>query len=412
MIPALRDPDKQMQFDYQARNNSGQIQKGIIEASSEEGALTILQKYGLYVTYLKAAKPAPIYAKEIKLFKKISDKDVVIFSRQLAIMFKSQVPIVESLSAIAKQCDKQEFREKINKMSEEVAAGTTLSSAFSMFPRLFSPFFISMVKSGEASGKLSEALNFLADHLEKEYNFKGKIKGAMVYPALVVIVFIAVFILMIFWILPPLMEILKETGQELPFTTKIIIAISDFFKKYWAAVVVAIPLLIFFLTNYLKTKQGREFFDRKSLDFPLIGPLLKKIYLARFAENLSTLISGGIHIANALEISSEVVGNVVYKEIILETRDEVRKGATISSVLEGYPKEISSLFVQMAVVGEKTGQIENSLMNIVNFYQKEADRSIDSLIALLEPAMLIVMGVGVAFLLASILIPMYSIGNF
>lgn len=401
-----------MKFDYQARNKDGQIQKGIIEASSEEAALTILQKYGLFVTNLQEEKVAPAYAKNISFFNKISEKDVVVFARQLSIMFRSQVPIVESLTAIAKQTDKQELKENIYKMSEEVAAGTTLSATFSMFPKLFSSFFISMVKSGEASGKLSEALNFLADHLEKEYNFKGKIKGAMVYPILVLIVFIAVLLMMIFWILPPLMEILEETSQELPFTTKAIMAFSNFFQDYWAPIFIAFAAIFFGASSYLRTKQGKEFYDRYIIKMPIIGELMKKIYLARFAENLSTLVAGGIPIASALEISAEVVGNNVYKEIIQETKDEVRKGAKISSVLESYPKEVSTLFVQMVVVGERTGQLEGALGNIVNFYQKEADRSIDSMVALIEPMMLVVMGIGVAFLLSSILIPMYSIGNF
>jgi type IV pilus assembly protein PilC len=401
-----------MKFDYQARNNDGQVQKGIIEASSEEGALTILQKYGFYVTYLKETKAAPIYSKSIKIGGKVSDKDIVMFSRQLSIMFKSQVPIVEALNAISRQADKPELKEKIDKMSEEVAGGTTLSNAFSLYPRLFSPFFISMIKSGEASGKLSEALDFLANHLEKDYIFKSKLKGAMIYPILVSIVFIGVVVMMVFWILPPLMSILKESNQELPITTKMIVAFSDFFRKYWAAIAGFFAFIIFFLSRYIKTKQGKEFFDKNTIKMPVVGPLLKKIYLARFAENISTLISGGIHIATALEISADVVGNQVYRDIIMRTRDEVRKGATMSSVLAAYPKEISSLFVSMTVVGEKTGQIEFALSNIVSFYQKEADRSIDNLIGLLEPIMLIVMGVGVAILLSSILIPMYQIGNF
>jgi type IV pilus assembly protein PilC len=401
-----------MQFNYQARNKEGQIQKGIIDASSEEAALTILQKYGLYVTFLERARPAPVYAKSIKISKGASDKDIVVFARQMAIMFKSQVPIVEALSSIAKQIEKPEFRENIIKMSEEVESGTTLSNAFSLFPKLFTPFFINMIKSGEASGKLSEALNYLADHLEQEYNLRGKIKGAMVYPILVSVIFIGVIIMMVFWILPPLMEILKEAGQELPITTKIIIVFSDFIRSWWWALAAGMAASIFGIFRYRKTKEGKMFFDKNILKVPVIGPLIKKIYLARFAENISTLISGGLPIANALEISAEVVGNEIYKEIILETRDRVRKGETISSVLENYPKEFSPLFVQMVVVGEKTGRIEGSLGNIVSFYQKEADRSIDSMISLIEPLMLVIMGIGVGFLMVAIFIPMYQIGQF
>ncbi len=402
-----------MKFNYLARTKDGQIQKGVVEASSEEAVLAVLQKHGLYITALEKTKEVPLYARQLKIFGGVSEKDVVVFARQLSIMFKSQVPIVEALAAISRQLEKQEFKDTISKISGEVEGGATLSGAFSLFPKLFSPFFISMLKSGEASGKLSEALDYLADHLEQEYNFKGKIKGAMIYPILVSFVFLAVVILLIYWVLPPLMTILKESStQELPITTKMIMVFSDFAKKWGWTVFLALAGIIVLVLRYKKTPEGKNFFDKNFLKLPILGPLMQKIYLARFAENIATLISGGIPITKALEISGEVVGNEVYKEIIFRTRDEVRKGETISSVLEQYPKEISPLFVQMAVVGEKTGRLETAFSNIVNFYQKEVDREIDSLIGLLEPMMLIVMGVGVAFLLVSIMLPIYQIGSF
>jgi type IV pilus assembly protein PilC len=402
-----------LKYNYLARTKEGQIQKGVVEASSEDAVLAIMQKYGLYVTSLEKAKDAPIYARQIKFFQKISEKQVVMFARQLSIMFKSQVPIVEALTSISRQTDNPEFKEKIDKLSEEIEGGATLSTAFSSFPKIFSPFFISMIKSGEASGKLSEALDYLADHLEYEYNFKSKIKGAMVYPVLVCFVFLAVVILMIYWVLPPLMQILKETtNQDLPVTTKMIMAFSDFAKKWGWIVLVAAAGIFLGAMRYMKTPDGKVFFDKFFLKLPVVGSLLQKIYLARFAENISTMISGGIPIAGALEISGEVVGNSIYKDIILKTRDGVRSGEMISSILTQYPKEFPPLFVQMAVVGEKTGRVESAFSNIVNFYQKEVDRGIDTLISLIEPAMLVVMGVGVAVLMVSIMLPLYQIGNF
>lgn len=399
-----------MKFNYQARTKDGQIQRGIIEASSEEAALTILQKYGLYVTFLEKIQAQPVYAKQIKLFQKASQKDVVIFSRQLSIMFRSQVPIVEALLVISRQAANPDFREKILKLSEEVEGGTTLSAALSLFPKLFSSFFINMVKSGEASGKLAESLDYLADHLEKEYNFKNKIRGAMLYPAVVLFIFLAVLILMIFFVIPSLTDVLKETGQELPSVTKSVMAMTDFLRNWMWVVILAFFGLIIFIFRYFKTKEGKKTLDRFSLKLPLIGSLLRKIYLTRLAENLSTLISGGLPIARALEISGEVVGNDIYKSIIFRTRDEVRKGEFISAVLEDYPEEFPPLFIQMAVVGEKTGRLESSLTNIVNFYQKDVDRSIDNLINLLEPIMIIFLALLTAGLLGSVLLPMYQIG--
>jgi type IV pilus assembly protein PilC len=402
-----------VKYNYVARTKEGQMQKGIVDASSEEAALSVLQKYGFYVTALEPVKDAPIYARQIKIFQKISEKQVVMFARQLSIMFKSQVPIIEALSSIARQTENQDFKEKINRISEDVEGGATLSNAFSMHPKIFSSFFISMIKSGEASGKLSEALDYLADHLENEYNFRAKIKGAMIYPVLVVFVFVCVVILLIYWVLPPLMQILQESSnQELPITTRIIMSLSDFIRKWGWAIGLVLAGGIAFLLRYTKTPAGKEILDKYSLKLPVIGSLLKKIYLARFAENISTLISGGIPIAKALEISGDVVGNNIYKGIIIAARDGVRRGEPISSVLSQYPLEFPPLFVQMAVVGEKTGRMETVFLNIVNFYQKEVDRSIDNLIGLIEPAMLVVMGAGVGFLLVSVMLPLYQVGNF
>lgn len=401
-----------MRFNYLARTKDGQSQKGIVEASSEEAALLILQKYGLFVTALERVGSAPIYAKQVKFLQRVSGKDIVVFTRQLAIMFKSQVPIIESLLVIARQSDNPDFKEKIIKLSNEVEGGTPLSGAFSLYPKLFSTFYISMVKSGEASGKLSETLEYLADHLEKEFDFKGKVKGAMIYPALILAVFIFVFIFMIYWVLPPLLDIVKEAGQELPLTTKIIISVSDFIKKWGWAVGLAFAGFLALAFYYKRTPNGKDFFDRNILKLPILKNVFKKTYLSRFAENLSTLIAAGIPIATALEISGEVVGNNVYRTIILRVREEVRRGENISSVLENYPVEFPPLFTQMIVVGEKTGRTDAALGNIVNFYQKEVDRGIDNLISLLEPAMMILLGGGVAFLLVSVLLPIYQMGNF
>lgn len=401
-----------MKFNYQARTKEGQVQKGLVEASSEEAALSILQRYGLYVTTLDVIRPAPIYAQKISFFKKISSKDIVVFSRQLSILFQSQVPIVESLSVLAKQTENHEFREKITKISEEVEGGTTLSTALSLYPRIFSPFIINMIRSGEASGKLSETLNYLADHLEHEYNFRSKLLGAMIYPAFVIFVFIVVVLLMVFVIMPPITEILQDFDQELPLVTKAVIAFSGFLTKWFLLVSLFFFGGIFLIVRYLRTPEGKAFLDEKSLKTPVLGNFLKKIYLTRFAENLSTLISGGLPIASALEISGKVVGNDIYQKIITQTKNGVRRGEQMSSILAGYPKEIPPLFVQMFSVGEKTGKIESALGNIVRFYQKETDKNLDGFLSVLEPVMIVFLALLVTGLLASILLPIYQMVSF
>jgi len=400
-----------MKYNYQARTKEGEIVAGTIEASSREAAINILQKHGFYITYLKVAKP-PFYAREVKIFQKTSLKDVVLFSRQLSIMFSSKISLVESLNTIAIQTTNLEFREIILDISKEVEGGSPFSKALSRQPQIFSPFYIAMVKSGEMAGKLSESLNYLADHLEREYHLNSRIQGAMIYPALVALVILAVLFAMMFYVVPELTKIFEETSQDLPLVTQLVIKLSSFLRKWGIFSFAFFVISVIFFQKYIKTSEGKKNFDRISLRLPLIGSSLKMVYLSRFAENLSTLISGGIPVAQALETSGEIVGNTVYKDVIFLTRDEVRKGENISSVLQEYPEIFPPVFSQMTLVGEKTGTLDKTLLNLVNFYQKEVDRNIDNLLSILEPLLIVFLGLSVAGLMMSVLLPIYKMAAF
>ena len=400
-----------MKFNYQARTQEGQIQTGVIEASSREAALLLLQKYGLYVTFLEVTKVS-FYAKKIEIFQRISNKDVVVFSRQLAIMFKSNVPVVEALQTLAEQTKNQNFKEKILKIAEKVEGGTPLSASLASEPKIFSPFYTNIVKSGEASGKLSETLGYLADHSEREYNFYSKVISAMIYPLFVFFVFLIILILMVVFVIPQLSQVLGETGQELPQLTRMVIAFSNFLRRWWWVFILFFLGLGIFAFKFLRTKEGKKIVDKLFLKLPLLGEFFKKIYLSRLAENLSTLISSGLPIVRALEITGEIVGNDTYKTIILKTLDGVKKGEPMSLIFLRYPEFLPPLFIQMTVVGERTGQLDSALMNVVNFYQNDVERTLDSFISLLEPVMIIGLGVIVAGLVLSILLPIYRIGMF
>ena len=398
-----------MKFNYQGRTKTGEVQSGIVEASSREAAFNVLKSHGLFVTLLEEPS-APFYARKIKFLDRVSGKDVVLFSRQLAIMFRSKVPLVESFHTLAMQSRSANFRDKILKIAEEVEGGTSLSKSMGLYPRLFSSFYISMVKSGEASGKLSEVFNYLADYLEREQQFRGKIRGALVYPIFILAVFIIISVIILIFVLPNLISILKETGQQLPLTTRMVIAVSDFLTTWWWSVVLFVFALIICIWQFRKTSTGKGFFDRNLIKVPILSNFLKKIYLSRFALNLSTLVSGGLPIAQALEITGEIVGNDVYKDIIFETRDAVKRGEAISSVMEKYPKFITPFLYQMVVVGEKTGTLDSSLLNIVGFYQGDVDRALESFVKLLEPAIIILLGIAVAIMVTAVLMPLYTIG--
>jgi len=400
-----------MKFNYQARNKEGEVQSGTVEASSREAAINLLQKHGLYVTILEEAAALPIYAKRIKIFERVSAKELVLFSRQLSILFKSKVSLVEALQVLAIQAKNASFKEKIFKLAEDVEGGTSLSGAISRYPQIFSSFYIAMIKAGETSGKLSEALSYLAEHLEREYHLTSRIKGAMLYPALIVVVAIVVLALMMFFIIPQLTKVLAETGGELPAATQLVINLSDFLKKWGWIILLGIAGLIIAIFRYYRTKEGKRFFDNFFLQLPLIGPVLKMIYLSRFAENLSTLISGGLPIAQALETTGDIVGNTIYKEIIFKARDEVRKGEPVSAILARFPAAFPPIFTQMALVGERTGTLDKTLMDLVEFYQKEVDRNVNNLLSILEPILIVFLGLLVAGLMAAVLMPLYRMAG-
>ncbi|MFH1643237.1 MAG: type II secretion system F family protein, partial [Patescibacteria group bacterium] len=364
-----------MKFNYQARTQDGEVQSGIVEASTAESAIALLQRQGLFVTILEGIKTSPTYAKKIELFPSISNKDIVMFSRQLSIMFKSNVSLVEGLRVLSVQTENSDFQERIRDISGEIEAGTPFSEALSKHPKLFSPFYIAMIKSGEASGKLSGSLNYLAEHLEREYHMNGKVKGAMIYPALIFLFMIIVIFAMVFFVIPNLTQVLKETGKELPLVTKIVLASTDFLKQWFGPLSILTLVGIGSFLKYSKTDVGKKNIDEIILTIPMFGDFLKKVYISRFAENLSTLIGGGLPIARALEITAEIVGNEAYKKVIFDAQDMVRRGETISSALQKAPHIFSPMFIQMVQVGEKTGTLDKSLMDVVTFYQKETERA-------------------------------------
>jgi len=397
-----------MKFNYQARIKTGEVQSGVIEASSRETALDLLQKSQLFVTALEEAGSQSFYVKKIKLFDRVSAKELVAFSRQLALMFKAKIPLSQSLRTLAEQTKNRSFKEKILMISDEIEAGAPFSQALSRFPKLFSSFFVNMVKSGEASGTLTESLNYLADHLEREYHLFSKLKGALVYPALILVVSVGVLLMMMFFVIPNLAKVLTETGQELPVATRIVIALSNFLRHSGWILFILIAIAVFFVSRWFSVPAGRKFKDRLVLRIPLVKIFLKMIFVSRFAENLSTLISGGLPITQSLEITGDVVGNSLYKERIEKIKEEVKEGRKVSGILAEYPEEFPALLTQMVIIGEKTGTLDQSLMNVVDFYRKEVDLSMESLLSLLEPIMIIFLGLTVAGLMGSVLLPLYK----
>lgn len=397
-----------MKFNYLARSRKGEIQTGVAQASDKDAALKILQKKGLIVIKLKSAEKVSLAFKRIEFLERVSAKDVYVFFRQLSILVEANVSLVQSLRALSKQVDNEFFQEKIFAISNDVDGGTSLSKSFAKHPKIFSTFSVNLIKSGEVSGRLSESLNYLANYLEKRHYLISRVRGAMFYPGFILFTFVIIGILIMVMVMPNLTSILVDSGQELPWSTKLIIFTSNFIIKWWWMLLIGFIGAVIGFYRSIKTKIGRELWDKFKLKVPIFGNILKKAYLSQFSDSLSALVKGGVSIIQALDVSGRVTDNVIYKNIIFIARDEVKAGKSLSSVLEDY-EEFTPLFVQMVKTGEKTGKLESILEKIASFYNKEVDSIVENLSKLLEPILLIFLAIGVAILVAAVFMPIYNL---
>ncbi len=398
-----------MQFDYKARDKEGNIKEGVVEASSRETAFLVVQSYELYVVSL-TEKKTPFYKQDFgSSFERVSGQDVVMISRQLAVMAESKIPIVEALQALSKQLGKKTLKEKMLSISDKVEGGAPLSKALALYPDIFSNFYVNIIKSGEASGKMSESLTYLADHIEREYEFRQKIIGAMFYPIFILVIFVGIMLFLFMFIMPELTQILLDAGGDIPLITQIVISISSFLEENGIFVFLGLAILIGLAIKFLKTEQGKETLDEFILKVPIFSDFFKKTYMIRFSESLSTLIMAGLPIVKSLEIVADIVNNKPYKETILMLSEGVEQGKQISEVMKKYPKMFSPLLIQMTIVGERSGRLSSSLDNVVRFFRAEIGRTLDKYISMLEPLMIVALGALVGGLVGSVLLPIYNI---
>ncbi|PJE58022.1 MAG: hypothetical protein COU81_03000 [Candidatus Portnoybacteria bacterium CG10_big_fil_rev_8_21_14_0_10_36_7] len=398
-----------MKFNYYARNKDGQVQNGVIESPNETIAVDTLHRNGLIVTGIVPIRGL-IFGSQIQFLQRVKPKELVAFSRQLAILFSAKVSLVESFNSLSRQTDNAFFKDSLAEVANDVEGGTLLSKAFAKHPKIFNTFFINLIRSGEASGNLENSLNYLADYIEHRYYLIAKIRSAMIYPAFILVVFIVALILFLFQIFPSIFALLKETGagMDLPWTTKVIMSSSDFARTWWPLILLLIIGGVIGLVLLIRTKRGKYIFDRTKLHVPIFGKIFQKIYLAQFTENLSTLIKGGVHILGALQLCSEIANNDLFAEIITEARERVKIGEMMSSLFE-QKREIPPMVTQMVASGEQAGQLDMVLSKLSSFYAKEVENVVANLSQLIEPTLIIILAVGVAILVASVLMPLYSI---
>lgn len=373
--------------------------------------MEVLQNYELIVTSLTPATPASIFEKDIELFSRVSGRDIVFFTRSLSTLIDAGVPLVESIRALSEQTSNLKLSDILHELASDIEGGMTFSKALERHPKIFNEFFVAMVRSGEVSGNLQGTLVFLADYFEKEYDLRQKIRAALTYPAFVVGVFLIVGVIMMVWVMPQLAGVLTQITslEKLPATSRWLIALSDLGPLFWLGVFAVILAGIGGLIYWVRqTEEGLRWWHRWQLKLPVFGELFSKIYQTRFAQNLSTLIKGGVPILEAINITSDVIGNKVYQDILSQLSEEVRGGGQMEKVLSGR-EEFSPILVQMISVGERSGKLEEVMRKIGDFFQKQVDNTVTNLTSLIEPILIVLLGIGVAILVASVIIPIYTV---
>ena len=397
-----------MNFKYKALDQSGAQKDGMVDAINMEVAISVLQKRGLSIVSIKPEEEALSLFGNISFFDKVSNKDVVILSRQMATLFEAQVSALRIFQLLSMQSENSALRRKLKDVVDDLQSGNSISGSLAKHSDVFSPFYINMVKAGEESGKLDQTFMYLADYLDRTYEVNSKVKTALIYPAFVVFTFIAVMVLMLVFVIPKISGILKDSGQAIPVYTKIVLGISDFMVSYGLIFLVALIIGGFFLVRYLMTDTGKLAWDEMKIKTPVIKSLYLKLYLSRIADNMNTMLTSGIPMVRGLDLTSSVVDNLVFKKLLETTVEDVKGGSSVSDAMAKY-EEIPGIFVQMVKIGEETGQLGNILKTLANFYRREVTNAIDGVVSLIEPAMIVMLGLGVAFLMASVLVPIYNI---
>lgn len=385
------------------------MQAGMVDAPTAEDAAGALEERGFEVLVVEPYEPS-IAQRSMSFLNRVKAKDIVVMSRTLSVMVSAAVPLVDALKNLATQTENPKLKEVMMDVASEVESGSRLSDAFEKHPKVFSSFFINMIRSGETSGQLEEVLSYLADQQEKDYDLTSKIKGALIYPAFILSALLVVGFIMMTFVVPKLTAVLEEAGMELPISTKILIAVSSFFENYWYVVIILAIGAAIGISIAMKTPAGRALWDRLKISAPLFGTLFNRIYVVRFTRSLATLIHGGVDQVSALEIVSGIVGNQVWKKMIFETIQEVNEGNSITTAFRRN-KHVPTMMNQMLAVGEDTGKLTEVMNRVADFYKREVDNIVANLVTMIEPVVMILLGLAVGVMVSAILLPMYQMSS-
>ncbi len=398
-------------FSYTAKDSkTGEVIHAEVQASSESAVVKIIKDSGLTPTDIKQVN-SKVANPLNKLRNRIRTKDKILFSRQMSTLINAGLPLVQSLRQVHKQTQNKPLQDVISQTIADVEGGATFSDALSNHPKAFDSIYVNLIAAGEASGTLDKALDRIAFQQEKDAEIMSKIRGAMAYPAIVILVMVAVLGFMIVKVLPQV-KVMYEgmQGASLPLITKILLAISDFTIKYWYVVLIALAVIAFFTTRWARTGPGKEVVDRfKMVAWPF-GPLFMKLYMARFARTANTLVASGVPLIQMLEITSKSVNNVHIERSITVAIEKVKGGKALSDALDGDPNFLE-LVPNMIHIGEQSGAIEDMLGKVADYYEKEVDNQVKTISTLVEPLLMVLLGVMAFVIVAAVLLPIYGLAG-
>ncbi len=395
-------------FEYKAVDQSGETRAGTIDAVNKEIAISSLQRRGLIIQYVKEQGSGSLLSQNITFFERVKPKDVVMLSRQIATLFEAQVSALRIFRLLSAETESSVLAKHLVEIADDLQGGSTISSALAKHPKVFSKFYVSMVKTGEETGKLDKTFAYLADYIDRTYETTSKAKNALIYPAFVILTFIAVMTLMLTTVIPKLAVILTESGQEIPVYTKIVLGISYFLTHYFVLIIAALIIIGVFIYRFYSTEAGRVQLSIIRMSIPYVGTLYQKLFLSRLADNLSTMLGSGIQMVRAVEITADVVDDAAYSDILKKAALEIQGGRSASEVFAKYP-EFPGIIVAMIRIGEETGELGKILDTMAKFYRREVQNAVDTLVTMIEPIMIVTLAIGVGILLASVLVPIYNV---
>ena len=395
-------------FYYTAIDAGNKERKGSIDAINKDVAVTALQRRGLILSSINPAQSSSIFDIRLSFFERVKNKDIVILSRQITTLFEAQVSALRAFRLLSAESTSPLLQDKLGEVANDIQSGSTIADALEKHPKIFSSFYVAMVRAGEETGRLGESFDFLADYLDRTYAVTSKARNAMIYPAFVIMTFVSVMVLMLTTVIPRLSDILLESGQEIPVYTKVVIGLAQFLTNFGWLIGIGIVFGIVLLYRFLQTEVGKHRIAQARLNIPYVGDLYRKLFMSRIADSLSTTLSSGIQLVRGIEISAAVVGDPAYDRILKSVAQEIQSGRPASEVMSEY-EEFPRIVIAMIKVGEETGDLSNILKTMAKFYQREVSNAVDTLVSLIEPIMIVLMGLGVGLLLASVLVPIYNI---